>query len=323
MARTWLDAYYFRGILLSDTAPTNGQVYIYNSSTMEREPNTPAGWGTVTTLSVVTANWFAWTVANATTTPAITLTTTATGMLKGNGTAISWVTATQNEISYRSDANTIGSLTTATYPSLTELSYVKGVTSAIQTQFWTKVTWPASATDDAIVRFDSTTGKLVKNSIVTISDTWHTTFLNSTWTGKSRMQSYDPWTGGVNFDMNLYNETAEQSCLYRLFRGTNTSGEVSMRILKGNNSTTINAQIAGNGNTYFAADNGNVVIWSSSVAASAKLAVTSTTTGFLPPRMTTTQRDAISSPAAWLMIYNTSTNKLNVYTTTWEAITSA
>lgn len=47
------------------------------------------GGGTVTTLSVVTANGFAGTVANATTTPAITLTTTVTGLLKGNGTAIS------------------------------------------------------------------------------------------------------------------------------------------------------------------------------------------------------------------------------------------
>jgi hypothetical protein len=45
--------------------------------------------GTVTSASVVTANGFAGTVANSTTTPAITLTTTITGVLKGNGTAIS------------------------------------------------------------------------------------------------------------------------------------------------------------------------------------------------------------------------------------------
>lgn len=51
------------------------------------------GTGTVTTLSVVTANGFAGTVANATTTPAITLTTSITGVLKGNGTAISAATA--------------------------------------------------------------------------------------------------------------------------------------------------------------------------------------------------------------------------------------
>lgn len=43
---------------------------------------------------------------------------------------------TNNEIAYfNSTGSTVGSLTTATYPSLTELSYVKGVTSAIQTQF--------------------------------------------------------------------------------------------------------------------------------------------------------------------------------------------
>lgn len=46
------------------------------------------GTGTVTSVSVVTANGFAGTVATATTTPAITLTTTVTGVLKGNGTAI-------------------------------------------------------------------------------------------------------------------------------------------------------------------------------------------------------------------------------------------
>jgi hypothetical protein len=47
------------------------------------------GTGTVTSVSVVSANGFAGTVANATTTPAITLSTTVTGLLKGNGTAIS------------------------------------------------------------------------------------------------------------------------------------------------------------------------------------------------------------------------------------------
>ena len=47
------------------------------------------GSGTVTSVSVVTANGFAGTVANATTTPAITLTTSVTGLLKGDGAAIS------------------------------------------------------------------------------------------------------------------------------------------------------------------------------------------------------------------------------------------
>jgi len=49
---------------------------------------TDAG-GSVTSVSVVSANGLAGTVATATTTPAITLSTTITGLLKGNGTAIS------------------------------------------------------------------------------------------------------------------------------------------------------------------------------------------------------------------------------------------
>lgn len=67
-------------------------------------PTTAAHWnyalyssgtasGTVTSVSVVTANGFAGSVATATSTPAITLTTSVTGMLKGNGTAISAATA--------------------------------------------------------------------------------------------------------------------------------------------------------------------------------------------------------------------------------------
>lgn len=52
-----------------------------------------AGGGSVTTVSVVSTNGFAGTVANATTTPAITISTTITGILKGNGTAISAATA--------------------------------------------------------------------------------------------------------------------------------------------------------------------------------------------------------------------------------------
>lgn len=59
------------------------------------------------------------------------------------------------------------------------------------------------------------------------------------------------------------------------------------------------------------------------VHASAAVEIRTTTRGFLLPRMTTTERDAIASPAAGLIIYNTTTNKLNVFTTVWEQVTSA
>jgi hypothetical protein len=57
---------------------------------------------------------------------------------------------------------------------------------------------------------------------------------------------------------------------------------------------------------------GDVGIGTTSPNAAARLDVTSTTSGFLPPRMTTTQRDAIGSPPNGLLLYNTTTDKLQV-----------
>ena len=54
--------------------------------------------------------------------------------------------------------------------------------------------------------------------------------------------------------------------------------------------------------------------------ASSLLDVTSTTKGFLPPRMTTAQRNAIGSPSPGLTIYNTTTTALNYYDgANWQA----
>jgi hypothetical protein len=73
---------------VATAAGTTGQVL---TATTGGAPTwaAPATSGTVTSVSVVSANGFAGTVATATTTPAITLTTSITGVLKGNGTAIS------------------------------------------------------------------------------------------------------------------------------------------------------------------------------------------------------------------------------------------
>jgi len=75
-----------------------------------------AGTGTVTSASVVSANGFAGTVASATTTPAITLTTSISGMLKGSGGALAAATANtdfQSPISL----TTVGSTGAATFSS--------------------------------------------------------------------------------------------------------------------------------------------------------------------------------------------------------------
>ena len=61
----------------------------------------------------------------------------------------------------------------------------------------------------------------------------------------------------------------------------------------------------------------------SSPDASAMLDVKSTAKGMLVPRMTTSQRDLVNSPATGLMIYNTSTKVFNFYNgIAWIAITA-
>ena len=56
-----------------------------------------------------------------------------------------------------------------------------------------------------------------------------------------------------------------------------------------------------------------------SAVASAQVQIDSTTRGFLPPRMTTTQKNAIATPAAGLVVYDNTTNKLCCYNgSTWN-----
>jgi hypothetical protein len=68
----------------------------------------------------------------------------------------------------------------------------------------------------------------------------------------------------------------------------------------------------------------NVGIGTETPHAAAKLDITSTTQGLLLPRLNSTQRDAISSPPAGLVIYNTTTGKINVRgASAWEEVASS
>ena len=69
------------------TSPTANQVLKYSGTEWTNQADA-VNVGTVTTVSVVAANGFGGTVATDTTTPAITLTTSITGLLKGNASAL-------------------------------------------------------------------------------------------------------------------------------------------------------------------------------------------------------------------------------------------
>jgi hypothetical protein len=58
---------------------------------------------------------------------------------------------------------------------------------------------------------------------------------------------------------------------------------------------------------------GQVGFGTSTPNASALVDITSTTQGFLPPRMSTTQKNAISTPSIGLQVYDSTSNELNYY----------
>ncbi|HNS47171.1 MAG TPA: hypothetical protein PKH94_08030, partial [Bacteroidales bacterium] len=63
---------------------------------------------------------------------------------------------------------------------------------------------------------------------------------------------------------------------------------------------------------------GNVGVGTATPHSSAKLEVNSGNAGFLPPRLTTSERNNIPGPAAGLVIYNVDEQCLNVYNgTAW------
>ena len=76
-----------------------------------------------------------------------------------------------------------------------------------------------------------------------------------------------------------------------------------------------NLYMSGTAANYLA---GQVGIGTTSINASAKVQIDSTIQGFLPPRMTTTQKNAISSPATGLVVYDSTLNNIVYYNgTAW------
>jgi hypothetical protein len=78
-----------------------------------------------------------------------------------------------------------------------------------------------------------------------------------------------------------------------------------------------NTVVLGNDSVTRTALKGNVLIGTTTDVTSSILTVASTTKGFLPPRMTTAQKNAIASPVNGLVVYDTDLKQLCTYNGTW------
>lgn len=144
------------------------------------------GSGTVTSFSFNDANGFDGTVTNPTTTPELTLTTTITNgaLIKSNSGALAAAVAGTDytSLAFKTIAVSGQSDVVADSPEDT-LTLAAGTGITITTNAGTDtvtitnsgsggdVVGPGSATDNAIARFDGTTGKLIQNSTVIVADT--------------------------------------------------------------------------------------------------------------------------------------------------------
>ena len=105
--------------------------------------------------------------------------------------------------------------------------------------------------------------------------------------------------------------------IYRFISSASTA-ELEMR----NSAASLYNSFRLGDRSYFESPQG-VVVGSGIQDASAILTATSTTRGFLPPRMTTVQKAAIGAPLAGLIVYDTNLAKLCVWTgAAWETVTS-
>ncbi len=214
----------------------------------------------------------------------------------------------------------------------TEIGYVHGVTSDIQTQLGTKAAGAASSTDNAVARFDSTTGKIIQNSVVIVDDSGNVTGVGTL--GASAAITVSVGNNVPAFVINNAGPTMAFQCLGGVKLEFVTSGA----FFQFNDLSDGNAQLIARNtkNLFLACDGTNagkgVIVQGSSgqtaklidvqlsdstsifsVAVNGNTTVNTTTGAFSPPRMTTTQRDAVASPSNGMMIYNTSTDKFNVY----------
>lgn len=137
-------------------------------------------------------------------------------------------------------------------------------------------------------------------------------------------------TGGNTARLTIRERVSNTSetALYNVDSASQTADNYIMRLTSSstqlNAGSIVNVNIAGGARCTFQSTNAftnsgySFSIGSGSApVASASLELTSTSKGFLPPRMTAVQAEAISSPAEGLMVYSTTGTGATITTKGW------
>jgi hypothetical protein len=74
----------------------------------------------------------------------------------------------------------------------------------------------------------------------------------------TKFDNFDSGGNGVILSISPVTADGTSNSAVRFFRDTNTSGVTNFNVFKGNNTATVNCVFAGNGNSFFNSDNGNI-----------------------------------------------------------------
>jgi hypothetical protein len=188
--------------------------------------------GSVTTVSVVSANGFAGTVANPTTTPAITLTTSISGILYGNGTAVA-ATTVSAPLSYSAGTLSIPVATASAngYLSSTDWTTFNNKGSGTVTSV-AALTLGTTGTDLSSTVANGTTTPVITLNVPTASATNRGALSSTDWsTFNSKQPVSAPATKTADFtvaatEVWLINNKSGSTCTVTLPTPSTNSGRV-------------------------------------------------------------------------------------------------
>ncbi len=171
----------------------------------------------------------------------------------------------------------------------------------------------------------------------TITNNYGLYVSDQTGLGTNNFNIYSDGTGVNYFEGNVGIGTTDPTNKLTILDGNiaireDDDGDNAVQIGAGTDIGWILLSNAGTQNTYINSalgapsyfNAGGYVFGNTTIDASAYLQIDSTTQGFLPPRMTTTERDNIALPATGLTVYNTTTNTTDYFNgTAWVSFSTA